>query len=131
MLITRMASSLRTLPLLGSFPWSRMIPLLLLGAFLFFTYRIVRIEVETNYHYEKEPPTSVREDSHLPNSTQKPKLDSPIGSARPGKAAKPRKRSREGSRREWYEKRKRRWFTPPSQELDRGLPRTRSRFKVA
>ena len=125
-----MASSLRT-SFFESFPSARMISWLLLGSFLFFTYRIIRTEVEANSLYERSQPAAPSEESPLSPPEPQARIDSNNDTSRPSKATKQDKRTRKGSRREWYEKRKRRWFTPPAQEIDRGLPRTRSTFKVA
>jgi hypothetical protein len=108
-----------------------MISALFLGGFLFFTYRIIRTEVEANYFYENDQPSQIQsEKCTVPASSSETEAALPMGKTQSDKASKPRK-SDEGSRREWYKKRSRRWFTPPEQEHDKGLPKTRSRFKVA
>ena len=104
---------------------------LLLGAFLYFTYRIISVEVAAHQKSKSLTPSkalvpaSTAPQSH-PKAIQT--LTQPLDEK---PEAKPRKRAREGSRREWYERRKRRWFTPPKSKTDTGLPRRRTIFKVA
>lgn len=110
-----------------------MITGLLLGAFLFFSYRIISMEVEAFQSETIEPkPMTVPTQGIMPASSQHLPPASETGAIQKEEASKPRvKRAREGSRREWYERRKRRWFTPPTPKVDTGLPPKRSRFKMS
>ena len=124
-----MASSISTS---ANTPFSqiRMITGLLLGAFLFFTYRIVSVEVDAHQGEGLRPTQALVPASTAPQSHPKAiqTLSQPLDDK---PQAKPRKRAREGSRREWYERRKRRWFNPPTPKMDTGLPRRRTSFKMA
>ena len=103
---------------------------LLLGAFLFFSYCIVSIEVTAHQEQRLTPAKAIIPASSTPQVH--PKAIQTLRHPQSEKLeAKPRKRAREGSRREWYERRKRRWFTPPSPKMDTGLPRRRTSFKMA
>ncbi len=110
--------------------FARVVSGAVLAGFLFCTYEIIRIEVDAQW--ESYPPAELEEitpSGSAPGSG--PKTSAPVPSQPPTKLQRPRKAKplpREGSRREWYEKRKRRWFTPPDAELDRGLPRRGSKF---
>ena len=107
-----------------------MITSLLLGAFLFLTYRIISIEVAVHQRDQLTPTEALVPASTAPKSH--PKAIQTLNQPHEQKSeAKPRKRAREGSRREWYERRKRRWFTPPKPKTDTGLPRRRTTFKMA
>ncbi|MCH1503560.1 MAG: hypothetical protein L7V86_08260 [Verrucomicrobiales bacterium] len=124
-----MASSLSFSPS-PSLSQTRMIAGLLVGAFLFLTYRIISIEVAARQGEPLMPAKALVPASTAPQSL--PKAIQTLSKPPEEKSgAKPRKRAREGSRREWYERRKRRWFTPPTPKTDTGLPRRRTSFKMA
>ena len=125
-----MATFLSTSPKSSS-SQTRMIVGLLLGAFLFFTYRIISIEV-TAHHGEKLVPTKALAPASTAPQTHPTTIQTLSQPLKNKQEVKPRaKRARKGSRREWYERRKRRWFTPPAPKMDTGLPRRRSSFKMA
>lgn len=131
---TRMATSSFSSPRSDSFSLTRMIAGLLLGAFLFFSYQIISVEVDAMQSEKLDaPPMTTPAPGIIPAASSKQVIPaSEAGAFEREESAKPRaKRAREGSRREWYERRKRRWFTPPKPKLDTGLPRKRSSFKMA
>lgn len=129
-----MASSLnRTLNSLSA-PLSRCYSAVCIAGFVYCSYLVVRTEVEAR---QQVLPA-------LPASLVQPEATSTIHSAPPAplktQAApskierhpeKARPLPKEGSRREWYQKRKRRWFTPPETKMDSGLPKARGRFRMA
>ncbi len=92
------------------------------GLFLGMTYLVVEQEIRaSDQTYDGPANVTPSEDSQETPSVGAPQATKP--------EAKPAKR-REGSRREWYERRKRRWTTPPQIDTDRGLPKQR-RFKLS
>ncbi len=129
-----MTFSLRP-PFVVSFPFARMFSGLMLLGFLFCTYWVVRTEVEVRRQGTPiATPPSLREVQKAPPAKIGNQPSTKTAPAKP----KPRRSEirlkpsqREGSRREWYEKRKRRWFTPPERKLDKGLPKSGGRFKMA
>ncbi len=111
-----MASSFHS-PLSGHL--ARAVSSVLLLLALVLSYHIVRTEVEASSN--PTPTKAVPSPEALPREAEVDESE-----AQPGKRLK-----REGSRREWLERRQRRWFTPPQSHMDRGLPKARGRFKVA
>lgn len=108
-----------------------MLPAVMLGCALFLSYRIVRVEVEA--HLQSLPQAQETEEPEGVPAGREPEKERESPAQRQDKTGRPKldAPSHEGSRRDWYEKRKRRWFTPPEQRIDTGLPEQRSKFKLS
>lgn len=90
--------------------------------FLCMTYLVVDGEIRANMNAPSAMPSQAPAQESSPAAA--PQTEQAVEPE-----AKPT-RPREGTRREWYERRKRRWFTPPETETDRGLPKQR-RFRLS
>ena len=96
----------------------RLLSSTVLGLFLGMSYLVVDREIRASEDHRGMQKRDIEFIAPAAGSSQVTKPE-----------AKPSK-PREGSRREWYERRKRRWVTPPKRDMDRGLPKQR-RFKLS
>jgi hypothetical protein len=115
---------------------ARSISSVVLVGFLYCSYEVIRTEVEMRlegYQMPREEvdPTPAERTQHR---SPRPQLKGQPAESAPSRRTRPvhaKPLPHKGSRREWYEKRKRRWFTPPDPKLDQGLPKAGARFKMA